>query len=190
MFKNLLMVVFIAAVAVPSATPTVSPAHLDPLCCALCRLIIAVDGVSRPQALFLGCFRDNTNGKRTLQEMSFSTTENNSPDQCRAKCLAAGYSIMGRQYLGECFCGDGNHTYHSQGASTGCTCDAVGTNSLGQNVNCVYRITPAPWGDLGLCPYGKVSRVASRESRGIAPLSLLLCNPSHPVTLSHPVFHR
>ena len=89
--------------------------------------------------VFLGCFKDNTNGTRTLQQMAFTLTENNSNDQCKAKCLAALYSLMGRQSAGQCFCGyDGSHNYASQGNSTACTCDA---DNQGGGVNCVYRIS-------------------------------------------------
>ena len=69
-------------------------------------------------------------------------------DQCNAACSSQNFKYSGRQYDGECWCGNGNYAKH--GSSTSCgACDGP---NVGGYLSCVYEdtqvgsppATPAP----------------------------------------------
>ena len=83
------------------------------------------------EAVFLGCFRDASN-PRALPVRKGSN--GSSIKQCLASC--AGYNYVGRQYHGECWCG--NEGYDKYGEMFDCDCENKKGNNVGGKRNCVY----------------------------------------------------
>uniref|UniRef100_A0A7S1G089 WSC domain-containing protein n=1 Tax=Corethron hystrix TaxID=216773 RepID=A0A7S1G089_9STRA len=77
---------------------------------------------------YLGCYKDRRN-PRALPVYKGSS---NSLEDCVEKC--DGYRYFGRQWFGECWCGDSG--YDVYGTETNCNCN--GTN-VGDWRNCVYE---------------------------------------------------
>mmetsp|Transcript_103210 Transcript_103210/g.296199 ORF Transcript_103210/g.296199 Transcript_103210/m.296199 type:complete len:943 (-) Transcript_103210:332-3160(-) len=103
--------------------------------CGLCESaaadIEAAAGVALPksQASYQGCFADSR-FDRDLPVLK----GNLDYQQCEAAC--AGFSFFGRQWKGECHCGD---TYGKHGTASGCDCRAA---NIGGDNNCVYKAAP------------------------------------------------
>jgi len=74
---------------------------------------------------YLGCFKDT--GKRALPERRGSGTV----EQCVANCSE--FSYIGRQWTGECWCG--NEGYDKYGETKGCDCEG---SNVGGWKNCVW----------------------------------------------------
>lgn len=87
--------------------------------------------VSKGADVFVGCFKDNTGGKRDLSK---NMGKGKNYKTCARICERQGYKYFGRQWTNECFCGN---TYGSQGTATTCDCD--NKSNVGGNVNCVYK---------------------------------------------------
>ncbi len=60
----------------------------------------ATGGNPLPGWTFLGCYTDNVSGRAlpTMETVSGGTTN----EGCQSACLAAGFSIAGTEYAGEC----------------------------------------------------------------------------------------
>jgi len=80
---------------------------------------------------YVGCFKDNTGGKRDLSKHMGSGKNYKT---CARICKRQGYKYFGRQQYNHCFCGN---TYGSQGSATTCDCD--NKSNVGNAVNCVYK---------------------------------------------------
>ena len=76
---------------------------------------------------YKGCYKDEPT-RDLPNELS---TGGSSMVQCEQMCTDAGYQYSGRQYRGQCFCGD---TYGTYGEATGCDCDG---SNVGSWKNCV-----------------------------------------------------
>merc|ERR1712161_29990 len=84
---------------------------------------------TRRDVKYVGCFRDRGGGGRALGTYKGS---GKSVSQCAQACK--GYTYLGRQWYGECWCG--NSGYDRYGKTGGCNCD--GRNAGGWR-NCVYE---------------------------------------------------
>jgi hypothetical protein len=87
--------------------------------------------VSKGADVFVGCFKDNTGGKRDLSKY---IGKGKNYKTCARICKRQGYKYFGRQELNHCFCGN---SYGSQGTATTCDCD--NRSNVGGSVNCVYK---------------------------------------------------
>jgi hypothetical protein len=82
---------------------------------------------------YMGCYKDEPSRDLpyVISGSGFST------DTCHSKCKSHGYQFFGRQYDGQCFCGN---SYGKYGQSSGCDCDG---DNVGAWKNCVYKINGA-----------------------------------------------
>ena len=102
---------------------------------------------------YIGCFWDDFD--RALPHRIDGYFHN--ACECNVACCDAGYKYSGRQFFGECYCG--NSGYDKHGSSDMCNdCDAF---NVGPWLSCVYEATAG-------CP---------------VPTSM----PNHPPTSSSPV---
>ena len=80
---------------------------------------------------YLGCFRDDFDRALPNHIQGYFDTAND----CNIACYYAGFKYSGRQYVGECWCG--NSGYDKHGSSDMCNdCDSA---NVGGFVNCVYE---------------------------------------------------
>jgi hypothetical protein len=94
-----------------------------------CKIFSTV--IQKGADVYVGCFKDNTGGKRDLSER---IEGGKNYKTCARICKRQGYEYFGRQWTNQCFCGN---TYGSQGTATTCDCD--NKSNVGGNVNCVYK---------------------------------------------------
>lgn len=76
----------------------------------------------------LGCYKDESSRDLPHQLASHGL----SIDKCREKCTDAGYKYSGRQYDGQCFCGD---SYGKYGKTTGCDCNGSNVGAWKQCIS-------------------------------------------------------
>lgn len=91
-----------------------------------------------PVIAFEGCYLDSAVRDLPVYAGGGMTTQ-----MCAATCSFRGYGYVGRQWTGECWCGQ---SYGLHGASTGCnnclsTDDAA--HNFGGSVNCVFAVKVA-----------------------------------------------
>eukprot|EP00560_Eucampia_antarctica_P004756 CAMPEP_0197840358 /NCGR_PEP_ID=MMETSP1437-20131217/45560_1 /TAXON_ID=49252 ORGANISM="Eucampia antarctica, Strain CCMP1452" /NCGR_SAMPLE_ID=MMETSP1437 /ASSEMBLY_ACC=CAM_ASM_001096 /LENGTH=716 /DNA_ID=CAMNT_0043449961 /DNA_START=30 /DNA_END=2180 /DNA_ORIENTATION=- len=104
----------------PSSSPSSAPSKLP---------------VSALQPTYLGCFRDTSD-----RALPVKITGSLSVNQCTSTCYSLGYKYAGRQYKGECYCG--NSGYNKHGASN--SCNACDSANVGAYKSCVYELFMAP----------------------------------------------
>ena len=86
---------------------------------------------------YLGCFRD-------AQDRALPVRINGSLSlsDCLSTCSSQGYKYAGRQYLGECYCGNSDYDKHGQSDK----CNACDSVNVGAYKSCVYELfgNPSP----------------------------------------------
>ena len=112
---------------------------LYPLCIVLCYSMMNVHArvgvrenpdtrlLSTPA--YLGCFKDTPDRALPVRKRSGTVA------QCVANC--SGFRYVGRQWTGECWCG--NEGYDKHGISEGCNCEG---SNVGGWKNCVWDMAP------------------------------------------------
>ena len=70
---------------------------------------------------FLGCFNDNTNGVRALADQLYTGTL--TYGECAKVCTTPGLNYFGRQWNGQCWCGNSLSDATSQGEVTSFQCN-------------------------------------------------------------------
>ncbi|KAL3791707.1 hypothetical protein ACHAWO_006269 [Cyclotella atomus] len=99
----------------------------------------------------LGCYNDKNSDRALPIEIFGPKSRNILPSECEAACASAGYDLWGRQFKGQCFCGEMDATYGFGKHGTASGCDCCGDN-VGSNIFCAYALdTTAPGcGDSGV----------------------------------------
>lgn len=104
----------------PTRSPTLAPTHgAAPGCDA-----------DEVDALYLGCYNDRNNNRVLPEGVGGGR---HTAEECRDECR--GYKYFGREFLGQCFCGD-DDDYHKHRAARGCNC--CGGN-VGSRKICVWE---------------------------------------------------
>lgn len=83
------------------------------------------------ESQYMGCYKD----KQSRDLPYVITGSGFSKDTCLKECKSHGYQYFGRQYDGQCFCGN---SYGKYGPTSGCDCDG---DNIGSWKNCVYKIS-------------------------------------------------
>ena len=82
-------------------------------------------------APYLGCFHD----RRSHRALSREVDGADRAEECRDWCEARGYRYFGREWRGQCFCGN-RHDYDKHGRATGCDCCG---EDVGNKKICVWE---------------------------------------------------
>merc|ERR1712238_642457 len=86
---------------------------------------------------FLGCFKDTKD-----RALPYNASHGGaSVDTCVDQCGEKGYKYVGRQYDGECWCGNSGYDKYGLFTESKCDCDA---QNVGPWRQCVYDISKAP----------------------------------------------
>merc|ERR1711924_594265 len=85
---------------------------------------------------YVGCFGDLVQD-RDLPVQARGRFGSEHIDIVGCSSLCSGYKFFGRQWHGQCFCGD---SYGKHGPALGCACD---TAYVGDSRNCVYKLSDA-----------------------------------------------
>lgn len=88
---------------------------------------------SGPRFRYLGCYKDKSNDRA----LPLSIPGKYSLNQCQSQCTILNLKYSGRQYNGECWCG--NDKYWKHGSST--ACGACNGPNVGGYLSCVYEDT-------------------------------------------------
>jgi hypothetical protein len=85
-------------------------------------------------AMYLGCFKDSVPDRA----LNHTIGKKISLGSCVKECSDKGYLYAGRQYYGECYCGNDGYDKHGV-KEKGCyKCDS---DNVGSNRNCIYLLT-------------------------------------------------
>ena len=110
--------------------------------------------MSSGPSVYQGCFHDIK--KRDDRDLTKFEGQGVTRQACESLCRAGGYTYFGRQWLEECWCGNG---VGRQGEAAGCECDA---QNIGADKACVYRL-----GDQGKSD-GRVKAATKHLLRGVS----------------------
>ena len=81
---------------------------------------------------YIGCYRDKTLDRA----LKFKAGKKMSLNNCIQSCKDLGFLYAGRQYLGECYCGNADYDKHGQRDD----CSHCDSDNVGGHRNCVYSI--------------------------------------------------
>ena len=66
---------------------------------------------------YIGCFEDRLKDRALPYQVD---GQDHSPDDCEAACKSEGYTVFGRQWKGQCFCGNAGDSHDQHGEVKDC----------------------------------------------------------------------
>ena len=66
---------------------------------------------------YIGCYEDRLKDRALPYQVD---GQDHSPEDCEAACKSKGYTIFGRQWKGQCFCGNAGDSHDQHGEVKDC----------------------------------------------------------------------